>query len=160
MDLTRTELDGCAVFDDDGFILDRLPSCSERGDLVGIELGRYELPRRSGDAHLYRINHPLALWLIGQAKTRLLNGSRLVFDYDAYGSQVSTLKAYRGMAGWLTLILISVDALGQKEQHLRVRREYDRWRRTRRRRPGKTAAVTRNYAKNRSVQRRRHHPTG
>lgn len=120
MDLTRAELGDCAVFDDGGFDLQRLPAGIETSSLLGIELGRYELPRRSGDAHLYRINHPLALWVTEQATTRALDRSRLVFDYNAHGSQVSTLKAYRGQAGWLTVKLISVEALGNKEQHLLV----------------------------------------
>ncbi|MHA6848801.1 SNF2-related protein [Ralstonia syzygii] len=120
MDLTRAELNDYAAFDDDGFNLLRPPAGIGRNDLAGIELGRYELPRRSGESHLYRINHPLAQWATQQAKSRTLDGSRLVFNYDAYGSQISTLKAYRGKAGWLTLKLVSVDALGSREQHLLV----------------------------------------
>jgi len=120
MDLTRAELAHCAAFDDDGFDLRHIPTGIEHGGLVGIELGRYELPRRSGDAHLYRINHPLARWGIEQAKARVLDGARLVFDYNAYGSKVSTLEAYRGKAGWLTVKLITVETLGNQEQHLLV----------------------------------------
>lgn len=116
LDLTRAELADCAIFDDDGFVLQRLPG----GLLNEIELGRYELPRRSGDAYLYRIGHPLAEWVTEQAKSRGLAGTRLVFDYDAYGTQVSTLKAYRGKSGWLTLKLVSVEALGNQEQRLVV----------------------------------------
>jgi superfamily II DNA or RNA helicase len=116
MDLTRAELADCATFDDDGFVLQSTPEAA----LDGVDLGRYELPRRSGDAHLYRIGHPLAVWVAHRAKTRELAGSRLVFDYDAYGTQISTLKAYRGKTGWLTLKLISVEALGNEEQHLVV----------------------------------------
>jgi hypothetical protein len=56
MDLTKMELGGCAAFDDDGFTLQRFPAGLEKDDLVGIDLGRYELPRRTGEAHLYRIN--------------------------------------------------------------------------------------------------------
>ncbi|MCL5969786.1 MAG: DEAD/DEAH box helicase [Betaproteobacteria bacterium] len=116
MDLTRAELADCATFDADGFILQSAPEAA----LDGIDLGRYELPRRSGDAHLYRIGHPLAVWVAHQAKTRELASTRLVFDYDAYGTQISTLKAYRGKTGWLTLKLVSVEALGNQEQHLVV----------------------------------------
>jgi len=89
-------------------------------DLDGVDLGRYELPRRSGDAHLYRFGHPLAAWVMQQAKSRQLKSARLVFDYDAYGAQISTLKVYRGKTGWLTLKLVSVVALGNQEQHLVV----------------------------------------
>lgn len=116
MDLTRAELGDHAEFDPDGFRLLHSP-CA---DLEGIALGRYELPRRSGDSHLYRIGHPLAAWVTQQAISRQLPGSRLVFDYEGYGTQVSTLKAHRGRTGWLTVSLISVDALGQQEQHLIV----------------------------------------
>jgi len=120
MELTRAELGDCASFDNDGFNLLRAPDGIAASGLSGIELGRYELPRRSGDAHLYRINHPLALWITQQAKARALDGAKLVFDYDGYGTKVSTLEPYRGKAGWLTLRLISVETLGNQEQHLLV----------------------------------------
>ena len=55
-----------------------------------------------------------------QAKNHELSGSRLVFDYDAHGTQVSTLKPYRGKTGWLTLKLVTVEALDNQEQRLLV----------------------------------------
>ncbi len=120
MDLTRAELSECADFDDDGFDLRHAPPDIEGSGLDGIELGRYELPRRSGDAHLYRVSHPLAQWVAESAKSRPLEGGKLVFDYGAYGSRMSTLEAYRGKTGWLTVKLVSVEALGDREQHLVV----------------------------------------
>ena len=72
MDLTRAELGDYATFDNDGFTLHQLPPVS--GGEEEITLGRYELPRRSGDAHLYRVNHPLALWITERAKARALMG--------------------------------------------------------------------------------------
>lgn len=120
MDLTRAELGDCAAFDDDGFNLLRAPATIASSGLAGIEPGRYELPRRSGNAHLYRISHPLALWVASQAKNRQLPAAKLVFDYNAYGNRVSTLEPYRGKSGWLMCKLISVDTLGSQEQHLLV----------------------------------------
>jgi superfamily II DNA/RNA helicase len=121
MDLTRAELGDCAAFDDDGFNLLRFPEREmTSSDLADIELGRYELPRRTGEAHLYRINHPLANWVTDRAKTRQLTPAKLVFDYSSYGSRISTLEPYRGKGGWLTLKMISVEALGIQEQHLLV----------------------------------------
>ncbi|CAJ5368430.1 SNF2 family helicase [Burkholderia pseudomallei] len=120
MELTRAELIDYTAFDTEGFDLRCHPVDIESGGIAAIELGRYELPRRSGEAHLYRMNHPLALWIIQRAKDRTLDGARLVFDYAAYGSQISTLKAYRGKTGWLMLKLVSVEALGNQEQHLLV----------------------------------------
>lgn len=120
MDLTRAELDGCADFDDDGFNLRCAPDGIEASGLAGIELGRYELPRRSGEAHLYRIHHPLAQWVLQHAKSRKLDGAKLVFNYEGYGTKVSTLEPYRGKAGWLTCRLLIVEALGNREEHLLV----------------------------------------
>ena len=118
MDLTRTELGDCATFDHDGFDLHRLPAGTKSGE--AIALGRYELPRRSNDVHLYRIGHPLAEWVTDRAKNRAVPSARLEFDYAAHGSPISTLKPYRGKTGWLTLTLVSVEALGSQEQHLLV----------------------------------------
>ena len=115
MDLTKAELRQYATFDANGFELHSLPI-----SLHDVHLGRYELPRRSGEAHLYRIGHPLALWVTEQAKTRVLARTRLIFDYAAYGTPISTLKDYRGKTGWLTLKLVSVESLGSQEQHLLV----------------------------------------
>ncbi len=68
LDISRAELGGRARFDKDGFTLQQIPP----GITDGIALGRYELPRRTGDAHLYRITHPLAQWTLAQAKNRRL----------------------------------------------------------------------------------------
>ena len=121
MDLSRLELQSYAAFDEQGFILKKIPP-SDITDvtLSPVVLGRYELPRRSGDAHLYRIGHPLAEWAISVAKNRTLGGAKLHFDYDAYGNTVSSLAPYRGQSGLLMVNLVCVDALGQQEQHLIV----------------------------------------
>ncbi|SBV37648.1 SNF2-related protein [uncultured Stenotrophomonas sp.] len=117
MDLTRAELGGLASFDDAGFQLHRLPEGIAPSVLSP---GRYELPRRTGEAHLYRIGHPLAEWIAQQARNRTLENARLVFDYEAHGTKVSTLEPYRGKAGWLTVKLLTVTALGESEEHLLV----------------------------------------
>ena len=57
MHVTQHELAGHADFlNDSSFRLKSLPFRASGGDPLGL----YELPRRSGDAHLYRLNHPLA----------------------------------------------------------------------------------------------------
>lgn len=120
MDLSRAELSDCASFDEGGFNLHRAPDGLDSSGHSTIELGRYELPRRSGEAHLYRINHPLALWITQQAKSRALSVAKLLFDYEGYGTKISTLEPYRGKTGWLACKLLSVEALGNQEQHLLV----------------------------------------
>ena len=118
MDLTRMELNGHAVFDrDNGFTLNSLPSSVLQGQ---VPLGRYELPRRSGEAHLYRLGHPLGEFLVKQAKSRRLLPARLVFDYKAYRKRLTTLEPIRGAKGWLAVELLTIDSLGGREQHMIV----------------------------------------
>lgn len=117
MQITRTELEPYAEFDADGFQLQMLPEGLKE---ESSPRGRYELPRRSGEAHLYRVGHPLAEWVVQQAKQRDIPSARVIFDYEAYRKRQSTLEVFRGKKGWLTLKLITVDALGIQEQHLVV----------------------------------------
>lgn len=115
MALTQAELADCAHFDADGFDLHRTPE-----GLPNAELGRYELPRRTGEAHIYKPDHPLAEWAIERAKARQLPHGHLQFDYSAYGNTVSSLKPFRGQGGWMTVKLVTVHALGTMEQRLLV----------------------------------------
>ncbi len=114
--LTQAELNDWAAFDADGFCLKQLPDPR----LQQIPLGRYELPRRSGEAHLYRLGHPLAEWVTEYAKARQLPAAHLVFDYEAYGKKVTTLEPYRGQRGFLSVSRLTVEALGSVEDHLLV----------------------------------------
>ena len=116
LDLTRAELNGHATFDaDNGFTLHSLPSPALAGQ---VPLGRYELPRRAGDAHLYRLGHPLGEYLLEQAKSRVPTAAHLVFDYDAYPKRISTLELWRGSRGTLVVELLTVSSLAGREQRL------------------------------------------
>ncbi|MBV7388297.1 DEAD/DEAH box helicase [Pasteurellaceae bacterium TAE3-ERU1] len=116
MQLTQSLLKDHADFDETGFTLNRLPE-NIHGNIL---LGRYELPRRSGNSHLYRIQHPLAQQLIAQAKNSECPEGTLTFDYRAYGNTISTLEPYIGKSGQLTAVLLTVTALNQTEEHLIV----------------------------------------
>ena len=119
MEVTRAELNGHARFEDpNGFVLESLPDESLCDEVL---LGRYELPRRSGDAHLYRLGHPLGEYVLQQAKSRRLPPARMVFDYQAYtGGRLTTLESWRGKRGLLKAELLTVESLGGVEQHLLV----------------------------------------
>ena len=94
MRLTRHELKDHAEFlNDSSFRLRVSPFAGE------IPLGLYELPRRSGDAHTYRLNHPLAEAVIARAKSRELPPAEVQFDYDAHDGKISILKPLRGQSG-------------------------------------------------------------
>ena len=113
MRLSRHELKGQAEFVDGSSF--RLKASPFPGD---IPLGLYELPRRSGDAHTYRLNHPLAEAVIAQAKNRELPTAELRFNYDAHDGRISILKPLRGQSGYLSLSQFTVESLDQAEDHL------------------------------------------
>ncbi len=83
-----------------------------------IPLGRYELPRRSGEAYLYRLGHPLAAYVLGQAKSRELPPAEIIFDYTGHPSPIAAVAPYVGQGGELMLSQYTVEALDQTEDHL------------------------------------------
>jgi adenine-specific DNA-methyltransferase len=114
MQLTEHELDGYAEFrGDSSFIL-------KEGKYVreDIPVGLYELPRRSGDAHFYRLAHPLAQQVIEQAKSRSLSSAELVFQYSDAQNKISVLENMPVKQGWSQLSLLTVESLSQTEDRL------------------------------------------
>ena len=85
---------------------------------LDIPTGRYELPRRSGDAHLYRLGHPLAMRLVQQAIARLPGPAEVVFDRDGTRPRVGAMDLYRGFAGELLVSKLSVESMDQAEDIL------------------------------------------
>lgn len=120
MRFTRSALNNHADFDEDdsGFKLNTLPEGLQENTESTIPLGRYELPRRSEEAHIYRLAHPLAQSLIEQAQRLTLPPSKLVLDYDAYGSKVSVIEGLRGQSGVLLVQKLRVHSLGASEEHM------------------------------------------
>ncbi len=116
MQLTRHELNGHAEFlGDSSFRLHTSPFADLEAE---IPLGLYELPRRNGEAHLFRFNHPLAEALLERAKGRDLPPAEIHFDYGQYEGKISLIEPLVGGAGWLVCNLFSVESLDQAEDHL------------------------------------------
>ena len=119
MRFTRAALNVHADFDHDdtGFSLTSLP-LGVRDERIVIPLGRYELPRRSEEAHIYRMAHPLAQALLDHAQHVALPPSKLVLDYEAYGAKVSVIEELKGKAGVLIVLYLRIQSLGTTEEHL------------------------------------------
>ena len=120
MRFTQATLGGCAHFDEDGtgFQLSSMPTFV--GGIAGqdIQLGRYELPRRTDEAHIYRLQHPLAQGLIDYAKNLPLVPAKLRMHYNSYGAHVAVVKQLVGRTGTVAVSLLTVESLGTKEDHL------------------------------------------
>lgn len=114
MQLSQHELEGHAEFlTDSSFLLKSNPFAEADGD---VPLGLYELPRRTGEAHLYRLNHPLAELLLAQAKNRELPIAEVSFDYGSHEGKVSILEPLVGQGGWLTCTRLTISALEPEDQ--------------------------------------------
>ena len=113
MQLTRHVLDGYAEFpSDSSFTIHTSPFAGE------FPLGLYELPRRSGEGHLYRLGHPLAESVIAVAKYRELPFAEIEFNYADHGSKISILEPLVGHSGWLTVSFFTIESFDQAEDYL------------------------------------------
>ncbi|MDC8450211.1 MAG: SWF/SNF helicase family protein [Nitrospira sp.] len=113
MQLTRFELRDHADFLTDFSF--KLTTSPFDGD---IPLGLYELPRRSGEAHLYRLAHPLAEQVIARAKGRALESAEVTFEYGKHDGKVTIVEPLIGKSGQLNVSLFTVEALDQAEDYL------------------------------------------
>jgi adenine-specific DNA-methyltransferase len=114
MQLTAYELNGHAHFlSDAAFVLKTIPP--QTGE---IPTGRYELPRRSGEAQYYRLAHPLAQHVLTQARAHETPTAVLTFDYSNAPNKISVLEQLPVKAGWLRLSRLTIESLSQTEDHL------------------------------------------
>lgn len=118
MRLTRHELNGRVEFLDESSF--HLKACPTWADAKAVPLGLYELPRRSGEAHLYRLGHPLGEAIINRAKGRELPVVELTLDYSNHPGKISALAALSGLAGWLSAAVLTIEALDLAEDHLLI----------------------------------------
>jgi len=113
MAVTQHELGGHAEFHTpSSFTLKSLPF------VVDAPLGLYELPRRSGEAHLYRLGHPLAAAVLERVATRPAVEATVEFRYSDYEGRISVLEPMVGRSGWLSAGRLTLDSLDQAEDHL------------------------------------------
>ena len=116
MQLTRYVLREAATFMGDSAF--QLHTCPFPDRTSVIPVGRYELPRRSGEAHFYRLAHPLAEAVVNHAKEAATPPVTIHFSYEDHDGKISTVESLRGQSGWLSLSRFTVEALDQVEDHL------------------------------------------
>lgn len=125
MQVTEHELAGEAEFFKGGGFRLHEETASFLGDQIGdrieaesIPSGLYELPRKSAEAHAYRLEHPLAIAVIDRAKAQTLAPAEITFDYGEHKGKVTILERLIGQSGVLALSKLTVKALAQAEDHL------------------------------------------
>jgi superfamily II DNA/RNA helicase len=103
---TRHALEGYASFDDKAltFRLNRAPE-------NGIPLGVYTLKRQKRHGQHYRLQHPLARWVLENTSRKNLPAAELIFDYSGSSRNISILKKLVGKSGILTAVRMTVKAL-------------------------------------------------
>ncbi|GLR68702.1 helicase SNF2 [Acidocella aquatica] len=121
--LTRHELAPYADFPATGAFA--LRECPPWADARAVPLGLYELPRRSGEAHLYRINHPLGEAVVARAKAHGSAAHEVRFDFSSHSGKISALEPLRGQSGWLIARLFTIEALDAPEDHIILAGEAD-----------------------------------
>jgi adenine-specific DNA-methyltransferase len=113
MKLTQYELRNHAeFFGESSFVLKR------KIEGTSAPIGLYELPRRTGEAHVYRLGHDLAQKIIADAKNRDLKNAHIVFNYDDHEGKVTVLESLIGCSGDLKATFLSVEALDQVEDYI------------------------------------------
>lgn len=115
MDITRHALNENAQFDDEhfSFTLNNNPFSD-----IEIPTGLYELPRRSGEAHLYRLGHPLAQRILHAMREDKYPSSDVVFDYTNHMPKIASLQKFAGKSGHFLFSFLTVEALDQAEDYL------------------------------------------
>ena len=104
--LTRTELNGQADFDDS------IPRFLYKGE--NAHKGWCNLDWKKAEENnetFYRQDHPLASCLIETALERKLTTAELIFDYSSYGAKISSIEPFVGSSGVLELHKLTVEAL-------------------------------------------------
>ncbi len=116
MRITQHELSDHASFQNTAtFRLNALPDwISDKK----APLGLYELPRRTGEAHFYRLNHPLGEAVLARAKGRILPPVEIIFDYQNHQGTISAIEQFEGKSGWLLASVLTIEALDSVEDHI------------------------------------------
>ncbi|MEH6348393.1 MAG: SNF2-related protein [Bermanella sp.] len=122
--LTRHGLKEHAAFDLQGFEglhrfnLNELPQLASKSIPLGAyTLTKSEIGKDIEDAHIYRVGHPLAQYLIDDLGGQELTGAELIFDYSNNPQQSQSLEYLVGQRGELALYKLLING-ADSEDHL------------------------------------------
>ena len=116
--LTRQELDGHAVFNDETL---RFDLASLPAGFPGTPIGEYQFvtaSRPSQGRQVYRLGQPLAQGLIAQAKDRTLTPAHVQFHLNRHVGRITMIEGMAGTSGWLTFSRLEILSLEEEERLL------------------------------------------
>jgi len=85
-----------------------------------IATGSYTLKRQDDIGHHFRLQHPLAQWILSKASTYDLPNAELIFQYSDSGIKISILENLINQSGTLTACLLTVKALDTEDYVITV----------------------------------------
>lgn len=105
--VTKFLLADNANFDEANFVfkLNKQPTSG-----VDFPTETFKLGKPNTESHVYRIGHPLAQWVLDEAKVLSTPTSEITFDLTGYDGNISILDELKGKSGWLKVMSISVDS--------------------------------------------------
>jgi len=109
-DTSKHVLHSRADFDERSLTLDL-----HDASIPHVDPGRYTLKPGVEPGHHYRIQHPLAQWVLNTAAKKELPPAMLVFDYSGTPKHVSILEELVGQSGTLCVRGLTVDTLESED---------------------------------------------
>ncbi len=111
-DLSIHELKNHANFNnfDKNFQLNQIPT-----GLRHVNLGLYSMAKNQDDGNAYRIHHPLAQFILEQAKMRILPHHHLTFQASTDNIQRTPLQNLIGQSGELECHLLTIKGIDTNE---------------------------------------------
>jgi ERCC4-related helicase len=95
------------------FQLNTLP----KGATPSIPLGAYEIGKQIKDAHIYRLGHPLAQYVISQLIETETPGALVLFHFSRHPQKIQALLSLAGQSGELALYKLTITG-AETEEHL------------------------------------------
>lgn len=112
--LTQHALTSKAVFHDASY---RFALKTSPAEDTSIPLGDYELGKNVDDAHIYRVGHPLAQWILKEHANRELVPALVQFDYSGHAQTIKSIEPLVGQTGHLALYKLTIQG-ADNEDHL------------------------------------------
>lgn len=106
-ELTKYKLAQCGDFNDEGYYFYLKSNPFEE---YNFPIGPYKIGMMTDDKHVYRIGHPLAQLIIGEAKNKILPKAEITFRVSEHLPKITVLDKYIGKTGELSIWCLTIES--------------------------------------------------